>query len=234
MKEYAFIHEHGQVPDSLRTVPFLESFSDEQLDDVLNSSSYIHCEPEDVIIEEGAVDSRIYILLNGAVDVRKEGKTLATIKRPGEVFGELAVVNDDRRSASVVAAKPTVCLAVDQKFLQDVKPREEYPAFYAALYEFIARVTAGRLQATSRRLAEVEKELRELKASLGAGESPTPPPATPVSKATHHNGNGGGGPKKSKPKPARAGKSTPARKPVAKRRAPKPRRVLAKRKATRR
>ncbi|QIF05307.1 cyclic nucleotide-binding domain-containing protein [Roseimicrobium sp. ORNL1] len=231
MKEYAFIHEHGQVPDSLRTVPFLESFSDEQLDDVLNSSSYIHCEPEDVIIQEGAVDSRIYILLNGVVDVRKDGKTLATIKRPGEVFGELAVVNDDRRSASVVAAKPTVCLAVDQKFLQDVKPRDEYPAFYAALYEFIARVTAGRLQATSRRLAEVEKELRELKASLAAegGESSEPSaPAAPPAKTQ----NGHGGLKKSKA--AAASKPASARKPVAKRRPAKPRRVLAKRKAGRR
>jgi CRP/FNR family transcriptional regulator, cyclic AMP receptor protein len=166
MKEFAFIHEHGAVPESLRAVPFLESFNDNQLDDVLNSSSYIQCEQGDTIIKEGAVDSRIYILLSGEVHVCKEGKTLATIKRPGEVFGELAVVNDDRRSASVVAAKASVCLAVDQKFLQDIKPREEDPAFYAALYEFIARVTAGRLQATSRRLAELELQVKGLQAKL--------------------------------------------------------------------
>jgi CRP/FNR family cyclic AMP-dependent transcriptional regulator len=166
MKEFAFIHEHGTVPDSLRAVPFLESFNDAQLDDVLNSSSYIQCEEGDTIIKEGAVDSRIYILLSGEVHVAKDGKTLASIKRPGEVFGELAVVNDDRRSASVVAAKSSVCLAVDQKFLQDIKPREEHPAFYAALYEFIARVTAGRLQATSRRLAELELEVKSLQAKL--------------------------------------------------------------------
>lgn len=166
MKEFAFIHEHGQVPESLRAVPFLESFSDDQLDDVLNSSSYIQCEPGDSIIKEGAVDSRIYLLLSGSVSVCRDGKTLTTISRPGEVFGELAVVNDDRRSASVVADMPTVCLAVDQKFLQDIKPREEFPAFYASLYEFIARVTAGRLQATSRRMAELEMENKELRARL--------------------------------------------------------------------
>ena len=188
MKEYAFIHEHGQVPDSLRAVPFLGSFNDEQLDDVLNSSSYINCESGDVIIEEGTIDSRIYILLSGAVEVRKNGKVLASINRPGEVFGELALVNEDRRSASVVAAKRAVCLAVDQKFLQDVKPREEYPAFYASLYEFIARVTSSRLQVASRRLAEVEKELRELKAQYGISseeEAPTPEEVveTPVAKS---------------------------------------------------
>ena len=69
MKEFAFIHEHGAVPDSLRAVPFLENFSDDQLDDVLNSSSYIQCEQGDTIIKEGAVDSRIYILLSGEVSV---------------------------------------------------------------------------------------------------------------------------------------------------------------------
>ena len=167
MKEFAIIHEHGSVPDSLRSVPFLGSFPDDELDDVLNSSSYIQCEPGDVIIEEGAVDSRIYILLIGTVSVNKAGKVLATITRAGEVFGELAVVNQEKRSASVVAVTKAVCLVVDQKFLQDVKPRDENPAFYAALFEFIARVTAGRLEVTSRRLAEVERELRELKATLG-------------------------------------------------------------------
>lgn len=166
MKEYAFIHEHGKVPPSLRTLPFLGSFNDDQLDDVLNSSSYINCEAGDTIIEEGTFDSRIYILLSGAVNVCKDGKVLATIERIGEVFGEIAVVNEDRRSASVVAAKPSVCIAIDQKFLQDVKPREEDPAFYAVLYEYIARVTAARLLATSRRLTELELEVRELKEKL--------------------------------------------------------------------
>ncbi len=166
MKEYAFIHDHGRVPEALRALPFLGSFDDEQLDDVLDSSSYIQCEPGDAIIHEGAIDSRIYILLRGEVDVCKEGKILATIGRTGEVFGELAVVNQDRRSATVVAKTSALCLAVDQKFLQDIKPREEYPSFYAALYEFIARVTASRLESTTRRLAEMEIEMKLLKKKL--------------------------------------------------------------------
>lgn len=165
MKEYAFIHEHGQVPESLRAYPFLGSFDEDQLDDVLNASSYINCEVGDTIIKEGTIDSRIYILLSGVVEVKKKGKVLGRIDHPGEVFGELALVNEDKRSASVVAATPAVCLAIDQKFLQDVKPREEYPSFYAALYEYIAHVTFSRLQVASRRIAELEEELRTLKAA---------------------------------------------------------------------
>ncbi len=178
MKEYAFIHDHGRVPDALRALPFLGSFDDEQLDDVLDSSSYIQCEPGDAIIHEGAIDSRIYILLRGEVDVCKEGKILATINRSGEVFGELALVNQDRRSATVVAKTPALCLAVDQKFLQDIKPREEYPSFYAALYEFIARITASRLESTTRRLAEMEIELKRLKKKLADTRKKAAPKST--------------------------------------------------------
>jgi hypothetical protein len=52
-------------------------------------------------------------------------------------------------------------LAVDQKFLHDIRPRDEDPAFHASLFEFVARLIAKKLDATSRRLAEVEKRLRQ-------------------------------------------------------------------------
>ena len=72
-------------------------------------------------------------------------------------------MNQDKRLASVIASTRAVCLAVDQKFLQDIHPREEDPDFHASLYEFVARLVVRKLEATSRRLAEVEKELRLLR-----------------------------------------------------------------------
>jgi hypothetical protein len=66
---------------------------------------------------------------------------------------------------------------VDQKFLQDIHPREEDPDFHASLYEFVARLVVRKLEATSRRLAEVEKELRQLREAASAGEAK---PAAPV------------------------------------------------------
>lgn len=217
MKEYAYIHEEGTVPTELKTVPFLNSFNEEQLDDLLNSSNIIQAEPGDVIIMEGTIDSRIYILLSGELEVRVGGKRVAAITRSGEVFGELALVNQDKRIASVVAARPSFCLAVDQKFLQDIHPREEDPAFHAALYEFVARLIAKKLDATSRRLAEVEKELRALKEATATKPVPPAKPRTASKKkAPVSNGKAVS---KVKPvvrrapvkarKPASAGKSKP-------------------------
>ncbi len=174
MKEFAYIHDEKHNPSPLRAVPALASFSDDQLDDVLNSSSLLQCEPGDCIIKEGSIDSRIYVLLSGELEVRVGTKKVASITRIGEVFGELALVNHDKRLASVLASSKAVCLAVDQKFLQDIHPREQDPDFHAALYEFVARLVVRKLEATSRRLAQVEKELRELKEAQAA------PAAKPV------------------------------------------------------
>jgi CRP-like cAMP-binding protein len=179
MKEFAYIHDEKHSPSPLRAVPALASFSDDQLDDVLNSSSLLQCEPGDHIIKEGSIDSRIYVLLSGELEVRVGTKKVAAITRIGEVFGELALVNHDKRLASVIASTKAVCLAVDQKFLQDIHPREEDPDFHAALYEFVARLVVRKLEATSKRLAEVEKELRELKEAKAAAK---PAAAKPASK----------------------------------------------------
>lgn len=168
MKEFAYIPDEGQVPATLRAVPLLDSFSEEQLDEVLGSTSLLQCDPGDTIIKEGTLGSRIYILLSGALDVLVGGKKVASITKAGDVFGELAVVNQDKRLASVIAPGKAACLAIDQKFLQDIHPREEDPAFHASLYEFVARVIARKLSLTSRRLAEVEKELREIKEAKSA------------------------------------------------------------------
>lgn len=172
VKEFAYIHDEENVPDTLRNVPFLESFSKDHLDDVLHSSAIVECDPGDVIIEEGEDAARIFILLAGEVDVVKDGDVLVTMSTIGDIFGELAALEDEVRSASVVARSKAFCLAVDQRFLEYAMPKEDNPSFYAALYEFIAKLTSKRLKATSEVLARMDREVRELKEQLAKLEAP--------------------------------------------------------------
>lgn len=167
MQEYAYIHDENDIPDTLMEVPFLEAFTKEHLDQVLHAAAFIECEPGDVIIAEGDAASRIFILLAGEVGVVKGGEQLVTMSTPGDIFGELAALDDEVRSASVVAVQECFCLAIDQKFLEHVMPKEDNAPFYAALYEFIAKLTTMRLKATSDYLATVDMELRSLKAVQG-------------------------------------------------------------------
>lgn len=165
MQEFAYIHEQGKLPKGLENIPFLEPFNQEQVDELLHSASLLDCDPEDLIIREGEKESRIFILLSGEVSVIKNDKVIAKIDRQGAIFGEIAAISDDIRSASVRASSKVICLAIDQKFLRDMKPHKEDPLFYAALYKAIAQIAASRLKTASEELVRLEHEVNDLRAA---------------------------------------------------------------------
>jgi CRP-like cAMP-binding protein len=67
-----------------------------------------------VVIREGEAGERFYILESGSVAAAKEGRFLRRMSRPGDYFGEIALLRDIPRTASVVAEEPTVMLVLDR------------------------------------------------------------------------------------------------------------------------
>ena len=55
------------------------------------------------LLHEGAFPYEFYVILDGEVLVTKDGTTLATLGR-GEIVGEIAILEHERRTATVVAA----------------------------------------------------------------------------------------------------------------------------------
>lgn len=74
-------------------------------------------EPGDVVFKEGERGDLMYVLLEGAVELKKKverGETvLKTVDTPNDFFGEMALLDDRPRSASAIAVKKTKVLAVD-------------------------------------------------------------------------------------------------------------------------
>ncbi len=161
MKEFAYIHDEGTLPAPLDQIAFFESFQGKHLNDILYSSYFIQADPGDEVIKDGQEDSRIFVLLTGSLEVIKNGEALAKLDSAGEIFGELAAVTNEKRTASVIARSNTLCLVIDQQFLREIKPEEDNASYYAALYGFISRVLAERLKKASVLITRLEKELEE-------------------------------------------------------------------------
>jgi Cyclic nucleotide-binding domain len=88
-----------------------------------------------VLTEQGAAGDEIYLLLDGVVAVEVDGRRLAEVG-PGAVFGERAVLEGGRRTATVVATTPVrvavaAADAVDREALATLAAqhrREDAPA----------------------------------------------------------------------------------------------------------
>ncbi len=149
------------------TIPALKHFETEKLGKLLRLSRVRRYEDNEIIIREGDVDPWLYFLLSGSVRVMKDNVQIGTVEKMGDVFGEMRIVDDKSRSASVYASGQTVCIAVDTSAQNSLgsDQRGEYLIF---LYKMFAEYMSIRLRLTSDELLATKKELEELKAKTGA------------------------------------------------------------------
>ena len=107
--------------------------------------------PGEIIVEEGHTGNGLFVVLDGQVEVIKgigsdRPQLLATLG-PGEPFGEIALLGEWKRSASVRAATETRCLGMDRwVFLAHLR-RE--PELALRVIQFLAQ-----------RLVETDERLR--------------------------------------------------------------------------
>jgi CRP-like cAMP-binding protein len=64
---------------------------------------------EEAIVREGSVGTALYIVLSGGARVEHGGEVIGHVAS-GDFFGELALIEQHPRSASVIASEPTDCL----------------------------------------------------------------------------------------------------------------------------
>lgn len=66
-----------------------------------------------VILAEGQEGSHMYVVMEGEVSITLQDKFLATAM-PGEIVGEMALINSEIRSATATARTDCVLVSIDQ------------------------------------------------------------------------------------------------------------------------
>ncbi len=107
------------------TAPIFKNLTQNELGYLLQSAKTSVFEPGTILIHEGEIGQEIYVILEGKVDVTKEGATptetthLATLEA-GNVFGEISVITNNPRSATITAITKTTVMIVNAiKLKQD-------------------------------------------------------------------------------------------------------------------
>jgi CRP-like cAMP-binding protein len=100
----------------LATVPLFAGLSKGELGQLASIADEIDFRAGKVLIREGERGREFFVLLDGEVDVRRKGRKLAT-RRKGDFLGEIALVSDVPRTATVTATTPVRALVIrDREF----------------------------------------------------------------------------------------------------------------------
>jgi len=165
MLESKYLKDNIENIQKLLAIPALRNFETRSLQKLLRLSKIREYEDGELIIEEGGQDPWLYFLLSGKTRITKEGLTINTIGKKGEIFGEMRIVDSMRRSASVSAIGKTICLAVDtsaKNRISDQDTLDEKLDFLLLLYRIFAEYMSIRLRLTNEELITAKKKIKRL------------------------------------------------------------------------
>lgn len=107
----------------LATVPAFKELSPNELSWL---SAYVvtrRFEPGQPIVKQNDPAAECFILVSGAASVASGPKSGLAALAPGDLFGEIAIVNGSSRSATVTATEPVECLVLPAQTIQDLLER---------------------------------------------------------------------------------------------------------------
>src|SRR5215207_10961182 len=114
--------EQGSVMlDELRHVPLLADLSEEDLEQLYKMAETVSIPAEQLVLQEGDSGDSLYVVLDGELEVTKRHgsqEVLLAVYKAGQFFGEMALLEQAPRSASVRTLRESRLLVISQAAFQ--------------------------------------------------------------------------------------------------------------------
>jgi len=102
------------VLDLLRRVPLFAPLSAPVLERLALGAREVQAPAGQVVFEQGAPGDSFYVIADGEVEVSIDGRHVRRESR-GEGFGEIALLRDTPRTATITAVTPSTLIAIDRE-----------------------------------------------------------------------------------------------------------------------
>ena len=165
--------------EMLRRIPLFQHMSYKELLSILGISRGRQFPANAEIIREGENGDELFVVFRGRSEVVKNGVSIAQLK-PGAHFGEMGLVDQAPRSATIRAVDPVNAISLDRESLLKLMRKDSLLAV-KLLWSF-TQVLSERLRGTNDKLTNLKGELDKLR---GLGDTfevieetkiPPPPP----------------------------------------------------------
>jgi len=98
----------GATPDMLRKVPLFAGLDDKELLEIARSMRERRFKAGDTVTQEGAGGVGFFVVQEGEAAVTVGGESKGSV-RPGDYFGEIALINESPRTATITAKTEMIC-----------------------------------------------------------------------------------------------------------------------------
>jgi signal transduction histidine kinase len=147
--------EQGAVMlDELRQVPLLSDLSEEDLEQLYQMAETVSIPAGQLVLREGDPGDSLYVVLDGELEVTKRHgmqDVLLAVYKAGQFFGEMALLEQAPRSASVRTLRESRLLVISQAAFQTLLSCSPSAPFK------ILRTVTSRLRSTESMLIQNEK-----------------------------------------------------------------------------
>ena len=114
----------------LERIDRFANLSDDEVAQIEKAGTFVTVPADWAMMGEGTSADKAYLLVDGEVEVRQHGRTIATLG-PGDVFGEMGIVGQRLRTATVVSRTRLECLHFTRSQVEELSRR--IPAFRESL-----------------------------------------------------------------------------------------------------
>jgi CRP-like cAMP-binding protein len=140
----------------LREIPVFHGLTPKQINEVSGLCHERRYKPDETVFKEHAPGEGVFIILSGRVEIFSGGangnnQPLAVLEK-GEFFGELSLLDSEKRSATARAIDDCRLLAFLRPDLQSLSKRN--PQIGYLILSNLARIIAARLRKTNKHFIE--------------------------------------------------------------------------------
>jgi CRP/FNR family transcriptional regulator, cyclic AMP receptor protein len=114
----------------LERIDRFAGLSDDEVAQIEKAGTFVTVPADWALMGEGTSADKAYLLVDGEVEVRQHSRTIATLG-PGDIFGEMGIVGQRLRTATVVSRTRLECLHFTRAQVEELSQR--IPAFREAL-----------------------------------------------------------------------------------------------------
>ena len=122
------------LKDQLKDVPFFSSLSKRELTEVAQQTDELDVAEGKRLAREGDFGHEFFVIVDGTAEVVRGDNRIAELG-PGDFFGEMALVWEERRMATVTATSPMRVLVMTRESFRAID--RTMPAVQARIVEAI-------------------------------------------------------------------------------------------------